>query len=139
MSDEITRRLAAGEIPSVAEILAALIEHGRKLEEANKLLVDASEKYGPAENAYRVAKAKAALVAERELRKEGFERPTVDQQRAYVDVHTSDEREEAKCAEAMMLAYREIARGRRGLLSAWQSIASAFREELSFARSGPDV
>jgi hypothetical protein len=125
------------ELPNVADMTKALVNHGQKLEDATKELTVHSKAYGNAVHAYRMAKARAHLAAEEALLAQGFKKPTVDQKAAYVDLQAANEMKAAKEAEAMMLAYREIAKGYRGILSAWQSITGAFRDELNFVRTGP--
>jgi hypothetical protein len=125
------------ELPSVADMTKALVQHGEKLQEATKELTAWSKRYGNAVYAYRMAKAKAHLQAEEALLGQGFKKPTVDQKAAYVDLKAAEEMKAAKEAEAMMLAYREVAKGFRGILSGWQSITGAFRDELNFVRTGP--
>lgn len=135
--DRIDAKVASGELPMVADMVSALIEHSAKLETANERLVAAARAYGPAEHSLRMAKARAAMRADVELEKRGV-KPTETTRRAYIQLATEKESQRlGDGSEALMLAYREVARGQRGVLSAWQSISSAFRSELDFARTAP--
>lgn len=91
-------------------------------------LRDASQEAARAERAYRLdrsvkfAQSRGETVAAREYD---------------VDRLAADTRYDAKLAEDLRQASLENVRSRRAILTAYQTLANALKEELSFARSDP--
>lgn len=117
----------------------------RELQRLSRLLDDAlafaeaqARAFAEANSDYRLAKAKARLGAEEELRQRGHKAPKVGDLEAFVDLATHLHRKEAEEAEGLMFAARESVKARRAQLSALQTIAGLAREEAAFARTGPE-
>lgn len=125
------------DLVSPADLVPEMHRLSEELDHALGDLTERSHKWAEAENAYRMARAKSQLKASGELESQGFERPTVDEKRAYVDLQTPKERLEAHMQEALMNAAREAVRARRSQLSALQSAAAAVRAEIEMASMGP--
>lgn len=109
-------------------------ETADEMRRLNKLLDDALaylrrqvQEYAEAEDAYRMAHAKAFLEAAGAayLRK------------ATADLATSSQRQRAHLADGMRQAALEAVRSRRAQISAAQSLLAGEREEMAFARTGP--
>lgn len=98
------------------------------LDQALAYLKEQTFEYANAEDAYRLAKAKALLNAE----------GTVSEKEAHSVLATSEERRRAHLAEGMRQAALEAVRSRRAQLSAIQTLINAFKQELEFAQYGPD-
>lgn len=97
------------------------------LENGLKALHAAAGEYAEAENAYRMAKAKAYLSSRGD---------TVAERQARVDLVTEKERVAAHLAEGQKQALVEAVRARRAQLSALQSLLAAHREEAGIGRYG---
>lgn len=103
------------------------------LDDGLAYLKDQTRRYATAEKEYRQGKAKAwvdtavpegrkLLAAERE---------------AMINAVTAELRETRDLAEGMKQAALEAVRSRRAQLSALQTLMNGYREEASFARTGP--
>jgi len=101
----------------------------RLLDQGISALRTYSSDYAVAEDAYRMARAKAILAAE----------GTVEEKRAMADLATSRERVEAHMLDGLRKAALEAGRARRQQLSAWQTMASAWKAEAEVARFGPEL
>jgi len=97
------------------------------LDDALGYLRKVTQQWAAAEDAYRVAHARAYLASE----------GTAGERKATADLATSDERRAAHLAEGMRSAAVEAVRSRRAQLSAWQTIGNAVRAEIELARTGP--
>ncbi|MEM7048950.1 MAG: hypothetical protein AAF604_04785 [Acidobacteriota bacterium] len=129
------RRAPHADLPGIPDLVEELGRLSEELDEALRFQRSRAERWAESENAYRLARAAAQLEAVDELQKaKGWDRPTVDQQRAWVDLQTEKERVEAHLADKMLDAAREAVRARRAQLSAMQSVATAVRTEIEFAR-----
>jgi hypothetical protein len=93
-------------------------------------LADQAKEHADAEHEYRLAKAKAWLVAP-----DG----TVPEREAWVNGQTADARQRRDLAEGLRQAALEAIRSRRTQLSAWQSLLAAHREDVGVGRYGPEV
>jgi hypothetical protein len=115
--------LSTSEALEEVKRLSALLDAGLAY------LREQAREYAAAEDAYRMAHAKAYLAAEgpAHLRK------------AAADLATSSERVAAHVADGMRNAAVEAVRSRRSQLSAIQSILAAQRAEADMGRFGPEV
>lgn len=126
------------DLPRPAELIQELGRLSQEVEKALRFLFSQAKKYADAEDAYRLKRSTVQLEAEGELREQRrIDKPTVDEKRAWVDLHTSPERVEAHIAESLMKAGFEAVKARRAQLSALQSAAAAVRSELELAGKGP--
>ena len=113
-------------LPNTAEEMARL---SRLLDQGLSALRDQARELAEAEQEYRKAKATAWLTAP-----EG----TVPERDAWVNGKTADQRHRRDLAEGMRQAALEAVRSRRTQVSALQSLLSAERAEMEFARTGPE-
>ncbi len=109
----------------------------------NRQLLDAADKlrasladlerrsvaYAQAERAYRLAKATAYLSTT----------GTVGEREARAENAINEVRYQRDMAEGLKVSALEAVRGNRGILSATQTLASLYKEEASFDRTGPDL
>lgn len=112
------------------ELVAELIRLPRSLDDALAYLRKMAQEWATAEDAYRLARAKAILNADGD---------TVSQREAQADIATSEERVRAHYADAMHKAAREAVRSRQAQLSAFQTVARVMEAEIELAKYGPDV
>lgn len=120
-----------------------LEEYKEELRRLSKLLDDGlaalrryATEYADSEEAYREAQARAWLVAPR--KSDEGERWIAAEREAWVNGETRKLRRNRDLADDMRKAAREAVRARQGQISAWQSQLNAEREEMSFARFGPE-
>lgn len=125
------------DLPTPAELVREMQRLSRELDKGLGYLHEVCQLWAVAEDAYRMARARAHLQAADALAAEGVDRPTVDEKRAWVDSQTSAERVEAHLQGAMRDAAREAVRSRRTQISALQSAANAVRAEIEMASTGP--
>lgn len=126
------------DLPRPAELVQELGRLSQEVEKALSFLYRQAKVFAEAEDGYRLKRATLQLEAEGELRaKRQIDKPTVDEKRAWVDMHSSPERVEAHIAESLMKAGFEAVKARRAQLSALQSAAAAVRSELELAGKGP--
>lgn len=97
------------------------------LDNALRALREQAQEYAEAEDAYRMAHARAyvAAVGPAHMRK------------AQADLATSAERQRAHLADGLRQAALEAVRSRRAQISALQSLLAADREEAAYGRTGP--
>lgn len=95
---------------------------------AHRELDDRSRDAAAADQAWRRVRARAYVQTT----------GTVAERDAEVEILTSDERYRAKLAEDLRVSALEAARSKRAILTASQTLANLSREEMAFARSGPD-
>jgi len=88
------------------------------------------EQYADAERDYRRAKAEAWLRAPQ---------GTVPERDAWVQGQTADLRHRRDVAEGLKRAAFEAVQSRKAQLSAWQTEVGLFKEELTFAKYGPEM
>lgn len=100
--------------------------------------IDALKRYSvalaEAEQAYRLAKAKAWVHAKVEL-----DGGTVPERQAWVQGQTAELRYARDLADGMRQSALEAVRSRRTQVSALQSLLAAEREGAAFARTGPEL
>jgi hypothetical protein len=123
------------DLPTAADLIPEMTRLIRSLDKGLELLAKQATRWAESEDAYRLAQATRHFQSVDQLRGEGIERPTVDDKRRWVDLHTSKERRAAHEAEAMLKAAHEAVRSRRAQLSALQSVAAAVRAEAEISRS----
>lgn len=123
------------DLPAATSLIPEMARLIRSLDKGLELLAAKAKEWAEAEDAYRLAQATRHFQSVDQLRGEGIDRPTVDDKRRWVDLHTSRERRAAHEAEAMLKAAHEAVRSRRAQLSALQSVAAAVRSEAEVARS----
>ncbi len=114
-------------MPDLTEMQTEMIRLSRLLDAGLEYLRVQAVEFAEAENAYRMARAKAYLESE----------GTVEMRKSIVDLATPVERVAAHLAEGMSRATLEAVRARRQQISAWQTLVSANRVEAEFARTGP--
>lgn len=95
------------------------------LDDALSFLRRQTTEYAQAEDAYRMARAKAYLESA----------GTVDERKSRADLATSEQRQRAHLADGMRQAALEAVRSRRAQISALQSLLNAHRAEAEFART----
>lgn len=108
------------------DLTETMLEAIEQLQAAHADLEESGRRWTIAENAYRMAKAKAYQIAE----------GTVQARQAEVDLHTENERLACHQAEADKISALELVRSLRAQLSAIQTIANSVREEIGFAKTG---
>lgn len=111
---------------TTAEMAAEIRRLIDLLDKSLELLNEEAREYAEAEDAYRMAKARAYMQAE----------GTVAERQAQADLATSAERRRAYIADGLRQAALEAVRSRRGQLSAMQSLLAKDRAEAEFARTG---
>ena len=97
------------------------------LDKALKVLREQAREYAEAEDAYRMAHARAYVAHD----------GPAHERKAVADLATSEERQRAHLADGMRQAALEAVRSRRAQISALQSLLNAHREEAAFARTAP--
>lgn len=110
------------------DAVRGIIEAVERLDTAIEESMKWARKYGEAEHAYRLGKAKAYL----EIRG-----GTIPERKARALVGLADEHREATIAGAMWEASKEAQRSRRAELSAAQSINNSAREDWYATKSDP--
>jgi hypothetical protein len=115
------------EAVTVSGLNADMVRIAGLIDNALDTLRDNTREFAVAEDAYRMAHAKAYLSAD----------GPAHQRKALADLATSAERQAAHLADGMRQAALEAVRARRAQLSALQSIAAAHRAEAEFDRTRP--
>lgn len=110
------------------ELVAEMIRLSQSLDKGLHALNAAGREWAVAEDAYRLARAIAFLNSE----------GTVDARKSETDLATSEERLRVHIADGIRVASLEAVRSRRAQLSALQTVANAWKEELAMARTGPE-
>lgn len=121
------------ELPSPADLVSDMQRLSFAIDDLVNSLREQGEKAAREDCAYRLAYSRAVLAA-----KAGPGKLTVLELEATADIETIDQRVAAKVAEALADSAKQALLARRSQLSALQSVATAVREELSMARTGPN-
>lgn len=98
------------------------------LDDALAFLKRQTADYAEAEDAYRMARARAYLESA----------GTVDERKSAADLATSEQRQRAHLTDGMRQAALEAVRSRRAQISALQSLLNAYRAEAELAGTGPE-
>ena len=123
-------------LPTVPEMGAEVMYVCRKLRECQSYSKTVIREYADAERDYRIQRAKLILGARDALIEDGVEKPLAAELTAYVDQSVQGLRHTRNVADSMRYANREAINNFRAELSALQSLLSAYKSELQFARSG---
>lgn len=114
------------------EVMDEMVRLSQLLDDALSYAKRAAHEYAEADDAYRVAHAKAFVTA-----KDGGATDAMAKARA--DLATEGIRSRARLAEAMNKTAVEAIRSRRTQVSALQTAGNALRAELEIARYGPEA
>lgn len=113
---------------TAGELVEEMLRLSRLLDDALGFLKRSVEEYAAAEDAYRMAHARAFLEAD----------GTGPARKAEADLATSEQRQRAHLSDGMRQAALEAVRSRRAQLSALQTVANSHRAEAEFVRTGPE-
>lgn len=113
-----------------------MVRLSRLVDKGVEALAGQVRAYAQAERDYRLAKAQAWVEAPRD---HDDRRITVPEREAWVNARTADERHLRDVAEGLKQTALEAVRSRRQQLSSWQSLLAAEREEMTFAKYGPET
>ena len=112
----------------LSDLVSLMLEASKQLDASlaeHKLW---AERSAQADQHYRLKRSQAYLKTE----------GTVAEREAQTELQVSDERYRAQLAEGLERSALEAVRGARQKLSALQSVSAVVREEVGFARTGPD-
>lgn len=116
------------DIYSPRALVDRMLVASRDLNDAQANLEAAVRREASAEAEYRKARANAYLATS----------GTVGEREASVDKTVADERYNAHLAEGLSKSALEAVRNRRTQLSVLQTVANSVKEEMKFARTGPE-